>query len=165
MSTMVKVKVCGDCLQFSAGSHDHDRLSDLRSREISEGFDQWEEYEFTLGECSDKDLMYDTWCGICRNSLTKDRRHRAENLCARDRRSQAPGERRVPSEDRRRHNDNMVSVDRRAPSEADRRTRLEDRRCRDENNVAHDRRAVPDGDRRTPFSRGARVLLAAPRPG
>jgi hypothetical protein len=56
-------------------------------------------------------------------------------------------------------------VDRRAPSEADRRTRLEDRRCRDENNVAHDRRAVPDGDRRTPFSRGARVLLAAPRPG
>jgi hypothetical protein len=165
MSTIVKVKVCGDCLQYSAGRHDHDRLSALRSREISEGFDQWEEYEFTLGECSDRDLMYDTWCGICRNSLTKDRRQRDQYLYACDRRSPAPEDRRVPSEDRRRHNDNMVGVDRRAPSEADRRTKLEDRRYRDQNNVAHDRRAVPDGDRRTPFSRGARVLLAALRTG
>jgi hypothetical protein len=161
MSTIVKIKVCGDCLQFSADRNDRELLSADREREISLGFGRWEEYEFTLGECSEKDLMYDSRCGICGKSLTKDRRRRGENHETLDRRSLHYGDRRIPSEDRRRHHDSMVSLERRAASEADRRVRLQDRRRRDENNVAHDRRALPDGDRRSPFSRGARVLLAA----
>jgi hypothetical protein len=165
MSTMVKVKACADCLYFSADRHNDDQLSAARMREISEGFSRWEEYEFTLGGCSEKDLMNDAVCGICHNSLTKDRRRRDERNVAWDRRALRDKDRRALSEDRRRHNDNILSMDRRSAMDADPRTQLEDRRRRDENSVARDRRSQPDGDRRTPFNRGSRVLLATLRIG
>ena len=152
MSTTVNLKACTDCLYFSAGRHNDDQLSAARMLEISEGFGLWEEYEFTLGGCSEKDLMNDFVCGICHNSLTKDRRRRDEQ-------SQDEGE-------EERQDDAAaqgLSMDRRSPMDADPRTQLEDRRRRDENSVAQDRRSQPDGDRRTPFNRGSRVLLATLR--
>jgi hypothetical protein len=165
MATLVKVKACADCFHHYAGTHEGNQLSTLRQHEIFEGLDHWREYEFTPGECSEKDLRYDTLCGICRNSLTGDRRHRDEDSGACDRRSTQVRDRRTSSGDRRRHHDHVVALERRASPDADRRMILEDRRHRDEGDVARDRRALPDGDRRTPFNRGSRVLLAALRAG
>jgi hypothetical protein len=136
MSTMVKVTVCAECLQFCAGKCDIETLGAQRKREISDGFGQWTEYEFTFGRCSERDLMNGTVCGICRNSLTKDRRH---------------------------HDEHNVALDRRVTQNADRHGLSQDRRRHNESNDAWDRRWLSDSDRRTPFSRGCSTLLATLR--
>jgi len=138
MVTMVKVTVCAECLQFCAGKYDIETLDAQRKHEISDGFGYWTEYEFTFGRCSEKDLFNESLCGICHQSLTKDRRQRDE------------------------HN---VALDRRVTQNTDRQGFEEDRRRHNESNDAWDRRWLPDSDRRTPFSRGCSTLLATLRTG
>lgn len=96
MSVMVKVRVCADCFGFNSRQGSSPNLGPERTREIAEGFGQWDEYHFTPSDCSYVDFLNATSCDICRKSLTNDRRQHNDEVVINDRRQVPDGDRRTP---------------------------------------------------------------------
>ncbi len=96
MSVIVEVKVCAQCLQAAEAGREDSEPKSSTPQEISEGFRRWEDYEFTPGECSYVDFLNATTCGICRGSLTFDRRRERDESLAFDRRVSMIDDRRTP---------------------------------------------------------------------
>lgn len=86
MSVVVKVKVCADCFHATTGQRDSSELGSLPTQERSDGLRLWEDYKFTPGKSSYVEFLNDTSCGICRRSLTKDRRRVQNENIVRERR-------------------------------------------------------------------------------
>jgi hypothetical protein len=96
MSVVVKVKVCADCFHATTSERDSSQLVSQITQEISDGFRLWEDYQFAPTECSYVDFLNDTLCGICRRSLTKDRRQVLDENIALERRELPDADRRTP---------------------------------------------------------------------
>jgi hypothetical protein len=96
MSAVIKLKVCADCFHVTTAEWDDPQRESLRTPESSEGFRRWEDYQFTPGECSYSDFLNQALCGICRRSLTKDRRQLKDENIARQRRVLPDCDRRTP---------------------------------------------------------------------
>jgi hypothetical protein len=96
MSVVVKVKVCADCFHTATSQLDSSQLGSQPTQEISDGLRLWEDYQFTPGKYSYVDFLNDTSCGICRRSLTKDRRRVHDENILRERRVSPVADRRTP---------------------------------------------------------------------
>ncbi len=96
MSVVVKVKVCADCFAVTTDQPDASIVASQLAPEASYGFGLWGDYQFSPAHCSSWDFAYDTTCGICHSSLTKDRRRATGEVVAHERRVSSVADRRTP---------------------------------------------------------------------
>jgi hypothetical protein len=95
----IKLKVCAECFSVNSGERVSSHIGSVATREIFEGFDHWREYQLlpltSPLERAYIDFLNDTSCGICRRSLTGDRRQRNDGNPEQERRVLPDGDRRT----------------------------------------------------------------------
>lgn len=95
MSVVVKVNVCADCL-LTLDLEREGAGPAWNAHGKSERFQLWRDYDLTPGECSYVDFLDVTMCGVCRGSLTRDRRRSDDGNFPYERRVSMIADRRSP---------------------------------------------------------------------